>query len=234
MHRHILIFKRQSPSNVCVWKMNNFKIKLAISSDFDQIYEFLDINFHDGAEPIQLSHPQKDERMHPDNDFIKSSIDLGATLKAFIGETMVGVLIAAKIDEQEHERNEKAARVTDSKKCADVLKLLSYIDEKANYCNRLGLPEVLHMHIVSVHKDYLGRGIAKQLFEFCIENARQLKYRAVTVDCTNYFTAKIAEKLDFKLVSIVTYDEYNEYIGEKVFTPTAPHTEIRSYALLLE
>jgi GNAT superfamily N-acetyltransferase len=214
--------------------MSNFKIKFAIASDFDQIYEFLDFHFHDGAEPIQLAHPHKDERMHPDKEFIKSCIDCGTTLKAFIGDALVGVLIAAKIDDHEHERNEKAARITDSKKSADVLKLLSYVDEKANYCRRLGIPEVLHIHIVSVHKDYLGQGIARKMFEFCIENGRQLKYRAITVDCTNYYTAKIAEKLDFKLVSIVTYDEYNVYIGEQLFVPIAPHTEIKSYALMLE
>lgn len=214
--------------------MSDFKIKFAISSDFKEIYDFLDFHFHGGAEPIQLAHPHKDVRMHPDKDFLQSCIDCGTTLKAVIGDTLVGVLIAAKIGEREHERNEKASRVTDSEKSADVLKLLSFIDEKANYCNRLGVPEVLHMHIVSVHKDYLGQGIARKLFEFCIENGRQLKYRAITVDCTNHFTAKIAQKLEFKLVSIVTYDEYNEYIGKTLFVPTAPHTEIKSYALLLD
>lgn len=214
--------------------MSDFAIEFASSDDFTQIYEFLDFHFHDGAEPIQLAHPDKSARMHPDKEFIKSCIDCGTTLKALTGDALVGVLIAAKIGEHEHERNEKAANVSDSKKSADVLKLLSYVDAKANYCNRLGIPEVLHMHIVSVHKDHLGRGIARKLFEFCVENSKRLKCGAITVDCTNYYTAKIAEKLDFKLMSIVSYDEYNEHIGEKLFEPSAPHTEIKSYALLLE
>lgn len=214
--------------------MSDLNIELAIGSDFEQIYKFLDFHFHDGAEPVQQAHPDKNARMHPDEDFIKWCIDCGTTLKAYIENILVGVLITAKIDELEHERNDKAARVADSKKSTDVLKLLSYVDKKANYCNRLGIPEVLHMHIVSVHKGYLGQGIASKLFEFCIENGRQQQYQAITVDCTNYFTAKIAEKLDFKLISTVTYDEYNEYIGEKLFETVAPHTEIKSYALMLE
>lgn len=214
--------------------MEDFKIKFAISSDFDQICEFLDFHFHGGAEPLQLSHPNKEERMHPDKDFIKSCIDCGTTLKAFIGDALVGVLIAAKINNKEHERHKKAAeRTSDSKKSTDVVKLLAYVDEKANYCNRLEIPEILHMHIVSVHKNYLGQGIAKKMCEFCIENGRQLKYRAITVDCTNHYTAKIVENLNFNLISIVTYDEYNEHIGEPLFAPITPHTEIKSYALIL-
>lgn len=213
---------------------DGFEIRFAIGSDFDQIYDFLDDNFHNSAEPIQLAHEDKDVMMHPHKEFLISCIDCGTTLMAFIGNVLVGVLIAAKIHNREHERNAETAKACDTKKSADVLHFLSYIDEKANYCNRLQIPEALHMHIVSVHKNYLGRGIAKKLLEFCIENAKQLKFRAVTVDCTNYYTAKIATKLDFKLISIVTYDEYNEHIGKKLFTPIAPHTEIKSYALMLE
>lgn len=214
--------------------MSDFRIQFAVSEDFQQIYNFLDENFHNEAEPIQLAHPDKNVRMHPHEEFIQSCIDCGTTLLGFIDDVLAGVLIVAKIQSTEHERNAEEAKFCDTKKAADVLKFLSYIDEKADYCNRLKIPETLHIHIVSVSKEYQGRGIAKKLFEFCIENARLLKYRAVTVDCTNQYTAKIATKLDFKLISIVTYDEYNEHIGEKLFTPIAPHTEIKSYALMLE
>lgn len=215
--------------------MGDLQVQFATDSDFDQIYEFLDENFHNHAEPIQLAHRDKDVRIHPHREFIKSCIESGTTLMGYIDDVLVGVLIAAKIHNREHERNAEAAKTSDTQKCIDVLQFLSYIDEKANYCNRLNIPEALHMHIVSVHKDYQGRGIARKLFEFCIENGRQLKFRAVTVDCTNCYTAKIAAKLDFKLISIVTYDEYNEFIGKKhLFTPIAPHTEIKSYALMLE
>lgn len=215
--------------------MGDLEIQFATDSDFDQIYEFLVENFHNHAEPIQQAHRDKDVTMHPEGEFIKSCIESGTTLVGYIDDVLVGVLIAAKIHNREHERNAEAAQTCDSQKSTDILQFLSYIDEKANYCNRLQIPEALHMHIVSVHKDYQGRGIARKLFEFCIENGRQLKFLAVTVDCTNFYTAKIAAKLDFKLISTVTYDEYNEHIGKKhLFTPTAPHTEIKSYALMLE
>lgn len=214
--------------------MGALEIQFATDSDFDQIYEFLDENFHDHAEPIQRAHKDKDVRMHPHKEFIKSCIESGTTLVGFIDNVLVGVLIAAKIHNREHERNAEAAKTSDTQKSTDVLQFLSYIDEKANYCNRLQIPEALHMHIVSVHKDYQGRGIARKLFEFCIENGRQLKFRAVTVDCTNSYTAKIAAKLNFTLISIVTYDEYNGHIGKNLFSAIAPHTEIKSYALMLE
>ena len=212
--------------------MSEIVVRIATERDLKFIHEFLFDHFHN-VEPLEVSHRIKHEKVQPNDDYLMSCIKCNTTLMGFIDGILAGVLIAGTILPNEHERNLEASKSVKHEKHADVLRFLSYIDEKANYCTRLDIPEALHIHIVSVHRDFRGRGIANTLFEYCIENGKYLKYQALTVDCTNYYTSRIAEQRDFSLISTVTYDEYHEYVGEKLFEPSEPHMQIKSYALLI-
>ncbi|KAG5678325.1 hypothetical protein PVAND_008010 [Polypedilum vanderplanki] len=215
--------------------MSDTVVKIATRVDLKFIHEFLVEHFHN-VEPIEVSHRMKHERVQPNDEYLLSCINCNTTLMGYRGDTLVGVLIAGTIFANEHERNLEASKAMSghNEKHADVLRFISYIDEKANFCKRLDVPETLHIHHIAVHKDFKGRGIARFLFECCVENARKFNYHAVTVDCTSHYTAKIAEQRAFSLISTVTYDEYHDFIGEKLFDPSFPHLQIKSYALLLK
>lgn len=208
-------------------------IKIATEVDLQSIHEFLSEHFHN-VEPIEVSHRMKHAKVQPIDEYLLACIDSHTTLMGYRSNELVGVLIAGKIQSDEHERNLEASRAMSghNEKHADVLRFLSYIDAKANYCTRLSVPEALHVHQIAIHKSHTGRGIATRLFRFCIENAKILRCQAMTVDCTSQFTARIAEQRAFSLISTVTYDEYHDFIGEKLFEPSQPHTQIKSYALL--
>jgi arylalkylamine N-acetyltransferase len=210
-------------------------VKIATAADLQLIHAFLSEHFHN-LEPIEVSHRMKHEKVQPNDDYLLSCIDCNTTLMAYTGDVLVGVLIAGTIFANEHERNLEASKLMSGRneKHADVLRFLSYIDEKANYCSRLHVPEALHIHIIAVHGDFKGRGIARTLFECCVENGRKFNYQAVTVDCTSHYTARIAEQRAFSLISTVTYDEYHDFIGERLFEPSFPHMQINSYALILK
>lgn len=209
------------------------KIKIADRSDLKAINNFLASNFHD-KEPIETSHVDRTDKMIPDDEFILSCISSETTLMTLFGDELVGVLLAGKILPNEAERNIECAKHIKSKKSADILKFLSYIEEKADYCHRLKVPYSLHIHIICVHPQHQGLGLAKNLFKSSVEHGRNKNYPAVSIDCTNSYTAKIAESIGMRCLSMVTYQEYNEYIGAETFIPTEPHTEIRSYAKLYE
>lgn len=213
--------------------MCDVKVKVAERSDLSGIRDFVADNFHD-KEPIELSHVDKTDKMKPDENFLLDCIGCKATLMAFSGDDLIAVLLALKIFPTEAERNLECANEVNSKKSADILRFLSFIDAKADYCNRLKVSHCLHVMIISVHPSYHRRGIAKKLFEICMEIGREKKFPAITVDCSNFFTTKIAETFNFTCVSTVTYDEYNKHIGEKLFMPTEPHIDIKSYAKLYE
>lgn len=212
--------------------MCEMETKIAVASDLKAINNFLAKNFHD-IEPIEMSHVDKTDKMIPDDHFILDCIANETTLMAFTGGDLVGVLLSGKILPNEAESNLECSKHIKSKKSADVLKFLSYIDSKADYCNRLGVPHCLHIHIVSTHPKHQGLGIAKSLFKSCIESGQSKSYPAITIDCSNFITAKIAESFGLTCLSTVTYDEYNEKIGDKIFIPSVSN-EIRCYAKLYE
>lgn len=208
--------------------MSDLVIKVAQDKDADLISEFICVHFN-GYEPIQLFHVRKDEEMDPPPpDLVKECLESETTFLAYQGDKLVGVLIAGEINSDIADKDLEYAGDY-GPKGVDVFALLSYIGEKADICNRLEIPRCLHTHILSVHNDHLGQGIAKKLFSFCIETGKQKKFPAFSVDCTSFYTAKIAESFGMNCLSTVTYDEYNEKIGEKLFEPSEPHTVIKSY-----
>lgn len=212
--------------------MSDIKFRAAERSDLSVIRDFADDNFHD-KEPIELSHIDKNDKMKPDENFLLDCIGCETSLVAFDGDVLIAVLLAGEIHANEAERNLECAKHIGSRKSADILRFLSFVDAKADYCNRLKVSSCLHVHIVAVHPRYHHRGIAKKLFELCMEIGRQKKFPAITMDCTSFFMMKIAERFGFEHVSTVTYDEYNKEVGETRFISREPHIDIRSYAKVL-
>lgn len=213
--------------------MSEIEIKSASKSDTESITEFICKHFN-GSEPIQMFYYKKDVPMDPPPaDLIKESIESETLLLAYIDNQLVGVIIAGEITKDvAHQDLEYASSAGYGEMGMDVFNLLSYVGEKADICNRLKVPRSLHIHIVSVHSNFQKRGIAKKLFKECIERGEKSKFPACSVDCTNFYTSKIAESCDMKCESSVTYDEYNKHVGKNLFTPHEPHTTIKTYAKL--
>lgn len=100
---------------------------------------------------------------------------------------------------------------------------------KSDICVRFNVPEALHIHGVTVDKKYRGRALGEKLFTECFKVAKDRHYQIVSADCSSIYSIHIAGKLNMEHVSTVTYDEYHETIGIKVFNPIPPHTEIQSF-----
>lgn len=211
--------------------MTDISIKTAVESNSSEISEFVCMHFND-YEPIQLFHVRPDDVMDPPPaDLLKESIASETTLLAYAGDKIVGVLIAGEITSNIGHKDLEYAE-TFGPKGVDVFKLLSYVGEKANICGRLKISNSLHIHIISVHLDHLRKGIANKLFEAIVALGERKKYPALSVDCTSFFTTKIAEKFAMKCISTVSYDEYNAHIGRKLFVPIEPHSEIKTFVMI--
>ena len=208
--------------------MTDLQIKIANDGDTSVISHFICEHFND-YEPIQVFHVRKDEEMDPPPpDLVRECLESETTLLAYLENKLVGVLIAGEINSDIAEKDIEYAGDY-GPKGTDVFAFLSYIGEKADICNRLNIPRCLHVHILSIHLDHLGQGIAKKMFAACIENGRKKNFPAYSVDCTSYYTAKIAESFHMNCLSLVTYDEYNERLGKTLFIPSEPHTTIKTF-----
>lgn len=213
--------------------MSDIKIRIADESDATRVSDFICLHFND-YEPIQVFHVRKAEEMDPPpRELLLECVESETMLMAFDGTQLVGVLIAGEISSDVSDKDLEFAE-TFGPKATEVFELLSYVGEKADLCNRLKVPRSLHIHIISVHSSRLREGIASKLFEFCIENGRSRNYPLISVDCTSFFTRKIAEKFGMICLSTVTYDEYNKHIGKQLFVPCKPHTEIRTYTMFVD
>jgi GNAT superfamily N-acetyltransferase len=141
---------------------------------------------------------------------------------------IVGVLIAGPIKHTDADEMIENAKIS-SKKWGDIQRLLAYIEKKADVLGKFNLDVALHCQVLSVHKDYRGNRIGQKLFDFCFENAKKLGFKLMSVDCTSVFSIHVAEKLNMEYISTVTYDEYNQTLGEKLFIPIAPNFEIKTF-----
>lgn len=210
-------------------KAMSIKIKVAETSQLREISDFICRHFN-GKEPIQMFHVRKDWPMDPQpTSLLQECIDWKTMLVAIEDSELVGVLMAGPIDSNVAEKDLAYSKKL-GPKGRDIFEFSHFIDRKAKVCERLKVTHSLHVHILSCHQGHLGKGIAKKMFEFCVENGEARNFPAISVDATSHFTVKIAERLGMQCISSVSYDEYNEFLGRTLFVARDPHREIKTYA----
>lgn len=218
--------------------MSEVIIRIADEADLSVISNFIQEHFVK-FEPILTGYQFRKEKQSShsfkEEDYLFRDCILNRT--SFVAHDLqnqlVGVAIAGRIGPNESAETLELAKVTKNQIAADIFKFIAFVEEKADVCNRLSVPESLHLHIISVHKNYHGNGIAGKLFKALYENAIEKSYLALSVDCTNFYTSKIANRYNMELLSTVSYDEYNDHVGVKTFIPKEPHMIVRSYGIKL-
>jgi GNAT superfamily N-acetyltransferase len=229
----VIWYRKEKPRVKISLKMT-ISIRVAQSSDHDVVLDFIREHYYK-EEPITNSHHQMGQTSD-DEKFSMSHIVHETVLMAFDDVTgkIVGVLIAGPVEHGDADEMIEAAKTTETKKWRDISMLLAYIEKKADVLKRFNLDQALHIHVLGVDREYRGQRIGQQLFSYCFENAKRLNYKMVATDCTSVYTIKIAERLGMENVSSMTYDEYNQQLGENLFRPEKPNTEIITFVKRIE
>lgn len=206
-----------------------YSVHVAEDFEADTVLNFVR-NYYYKEEPLTKAHPEPGHTKD-DEAFTMSQLKYKSVLIATDDDNgnVAGVIVAGPIFPGDAERMIEAAKTTETKKWSDISLFLAYIEKKADVLRRFKQPKALHVHALGVHHDYRGQGIGELLFRACFDNAKKLKIALVTADCTSIYSIKIAERLGMENISNVTYDEYHEVIGDKLFTPTEPNTMIKTY-----
>ena len=207
--------------------MTEIRMEIAQLADKDRVLNFIR-EFYYQEEPITVFHPTSGQTKD-DEEFSMSHLASETVLMAFDKDKMVGALIAGPITQGDADEMLAEAQITETKKWADILRLLAFIEQKADVCNKFSVARALHIHVVGVHHGYRGHQIGQKLYTKCFENAKAKQYPLVSVDCTSLYSIKIAEKLGMEFVSEVSYKEYHEFMGENIFKPVEPHTVIKTF-----
>lgn len=80
--------------------------------------------------------------------------------------------------------------------------------------------------ILSVNENYRGLGIAGKLTERTLEYMREHKIPMYHILCSSHFSARVCEKLDFKRVYELLYEDY-VVNGETPLVPAKPHVSAK-------
>jgi predicted GNAT family acetyltransferase len=91
-------------------------------------------------------------------------------------------------------------------------------DKKANI--------MLDLFALVVKTDYRGHGLATQLIEHAIHNARNMNVFLISISCTSSFSQRCSKKLDFSLENIILYKDWScdgqKIINDKDIDPLHP------------
>ena len=205
------------------------ELKTAEMADYSRILEFLRQEFYPD-EAITSAHPLPGQLVE-NEEFFMAHLRSGTVWIALETATgkLIGILIAGPIVTSDSDQMLSLARMTSSPKWADILRLLAYVESKADVCRRFNVQKSLQIHVVAVHHDFRGHKIGQKLFRRCFEVAQDQLHQLISVDCTSLYSIKIAEQLEMEFVSEVTYKEYHKFMGEKIFKPKEPHTVIKTF-----
>lgn len=119
------------------------------------------------------------------------------------------------------------ASKTSHEKFKIIMQLMDYIDSKFSIFDLYpDIDAFIDGKILAVDPRYRGKNIAGRLTDYLIEFMKKNNYKIFHVLCTSHFSARVCEKMDFKEVYRLPFDEYL-VDGKQVLCPEKPHVAAR-------
>lgn len=209
----------------------NYTFRLATEDDHDQVLEFIRQHYYP-EEPITIGYTTK-QQTREDEEFSMSNLKYGSTILALDNNSsnqLVGVLISGPINPEDVEVMMHQVTTSKDKKWSDILRLLTYLEQQSNVCQRYNVPESLHVHIIGVSPVARGHSLGRLLMEKCMNVGQEKGYKLISIDCTSVYSIKLAEQLDMDCVNIFEFENYKDTKGVQIFRPPSPHKYIKSFA----
>lgn len=213
--------------------MSEIKYRAAETKDEEKVLQLLREYFYPD-EPLNQSCGNHDPE---DESFAIGLIKQGLCniAEVFDAAHPDGYIIGCRLSypNAKGEGSDKSEDIIPTTPFQKIVAFLGMLTAKSNVFERFNVERTAQGHIVCVHKDFRGKGIAKQLYVENIELARKLGYPMYVCDCTSLFSAKLCEKLGMELTATLQFDEFLDANGNAYYKPPPPHDYARSYALRL-
>ncbi|XP_050334252.1 arylalkylamine N-acetyltransferase 1-like [Bactrocera neohumeralis] len=218
---------------------DNIHIRAIKLSESDDVLKFIQIHFYPD-EPMNIGSAQG----HPDLEDEQFNISLiahGTSLMAvqqetadgFQSERIVGILLSGPKHSNEAEHLFKEAARYGSSNWGTQVGILAQAERDSNVYERYNIERALHIYALAVDKSLRGRAIGMRLIKKFKGLGRELKYPLMTLDCTSFYSAKLAERLGMDCVNVIKYADYLDKEGKVVYKPPPPHEYLKTYAMRL-
>ncbi|XP_029727582.2 uncharacterized protein LOC115265775 [Aedes albopictus] len=214
---------------------NGIQFRQAISTDREALREAL-AKFFYPEEPLTVGYYRGSDVTDDDMEFSLSLIEEGFV---WLGvEEKSGRIVAlsggAFSEPDEAQQLIDFAGRTESKKFADILRLLGRLALEVDVFNRFGVSKVYHLHYLAVDSRLRGRSLGRILMGKQFEHARECGAKVLCADVTGFYSAKLFESLGLQCVKSIDYKKYFDEDGQQMFLVEEPHVCIKGMVKILE
>lgn len=212
---------------------DDIRIRIIQPQERQRVLDFLRIHYY-LEEPLTCGcEPKQQEKA--DEDFNMSNIEHGTCLMAVLQQTdtIVGAVMAGPKGPYEADHLFEAAAKSGPTKWGTIMHFLGGVERDAAVCQRYGVKNVLHAHVIGVDTKMRGKNIGGRLMTELKTLGKELKYELLTADCTSYYSAKMCERLGWDCVNTAYYKDYVDANMKQIYRPPAPHESCKTYAVRL-
>lgn len=118
---------------------------------------------------------------------------------------------------------------TENEKFNIILKWFEYVDSKYSVFDSYpDIDRYLDAKIISVNKNYCGKGIAGKLTDRTIEYCRANNIPVFSMTCSSEYSARVCKKSGFKQVFELNFKDY-VVDGKNPILPAEPHKALRVF-----
>lgn len=167
----------------------------------------------------------------PLEEFCRKGFSSGFSYKATDPQTgeIVGATICLRVrqDDQLDAEEDKLNRTHE--KFFRIMEISEYAYERIDLFGRYpNCKEMLQVEVASVHRSYRGQGLATQMHQEVLAEAKSSGIPVVYCQCSSDFVAKLVRSLDFTEVFSIAYEHYKKD-GVQTLNPAAPHDHLRVF-----
>lgn len=213
-------------------------MELAKPSDVNPILHFMDKNYF-CEEPLSKSLQacvKSSDRIL--ETYIKNLLSEGITILArenSFENNILGLSINQKSCEWDGDRLDKLARDAENVNIRKLLHIWALMAREPAMHNYLSQLSIFDLAFIAVIKPLQGHGLAEELARHSMSLGRDLNFKFARVNCTDDFTARIAENFDMKRLWDLSYTNIlSDDEMTPVVVPESPNTHAAVYYINLK
>lgn len=215
--------------------LSDIQFRQAIPADREALREALGTFFY-AEEPLTIYYYQGSDVTDDDMEFSLSLIEEGFVWLAVEQGSgrIVGLSGGAITEPDEVTHLIDLAGRTETKKFADILRVLGHLSHEVDVFNRYGVDKVYHLHFLAVDSRLRGRSLGRILMEKQFEYAVKCGTKVLRADVTGFYSAKLFESLGMETVKVIAYSDYLTEDGQQMFLAEEPHDCMKGMVKILQ
>ncbi|KAJ9582193.1 hypothetical protein L9F63_003459 [Diploptera punctata] len=207
-----------------------FRIIKARIHDRIRVLDFLRQNFYN-EEPLNAAMNNESNNLSKaDEEHTLELLQEDMSLLAVNDdEDLIGICLSGLVTNKEAETMEGLADTCSCERFSKLLHFLAYVEQQSNIWTKSGVTCGLSVQALAVTQAARGYGVGRALLETTRQLAKDEGYSLFRVDCSSYFSARLAEEIGMECVFSLPFSQYKDKDGCQVFKVKSPNNHMKIY-----